>query len=289
MTKINRKTFFAAAKGVFNGGYNGKGGEARIQGLDTLVDEWEKDNDVTAEQFAYILATTAHETAYTMQPIKEYGGDSYFHKMYDPQGSRPKVAARLGNTEPGDGAKFPGRGYVQLTGRTNYKRASDKLGVDFISKPDLVMKPQYAVEILFAGMKEGWFTRRKLSTYINDEKTDYVNARRIINGKDKAEAIAKIAEQFKKALDKAEVANPYPISQSRTVQGAAVSGGGGAMMLVQSVQDVVSATEAHQEAFNTGQVVGIVVGLVAVCGALYALYARWDDAGRPKFWQSSNA
>ena len=89
---------------------------------------------------------------------------------------------------------------MQLTGRRNYAFASEKLGVDFVGHPDRVMEPRLAAAILFDGMDEGWFTGKKLANYVGDGKTDYVNARRIINGTDKAAQIAGYAKAFEKAL-----------------------------------------------------------------------------------------
>ncbi len=140
---------------------------------------------------AYALATAWHETAKTMQPIKEMGGDAYFTRMYDPRGSRPHVAANLGNTKPGDGAKFAGRGYVQLTGRKNYARYG------IADRPDDAMKPDIAAAIMRDGMAQGIFTSKKLSDYLPG---DYLGARRIINGTDKAKEIAGYAAAFEGAL-----------------------------------------------------------------------------------------
>lgn len=154
---------------------------------------------------AYALATAKHETAATMQPIKEYGGEAYFRKMYDPEGSRPQVAARLGNTRPGDGARYAGRGYVQLTGRSNYAKASTATGVDLIANPDLAMKPDIAAKILLWGMEGGKFTGKKLGDYLQGSHASfeqYREARRIINALDKAAEIAKLAEKFQSALAK---------------------------------------------------------------------------------------
>jgi len=89
---------------------------------------------------------------------------------------------------------------VQLTWWANYDKASNKLGYDYTQNPDLVMKKEHAVKILITGMKEGWFTGRKLSDYIHQSKKDYINARRIINGTDKAKLIAGYADIFEKAL-----------------------------------------------------------------------------------------
>jgi len=140
---------------------------------------------------AYALATAWHETARTMQPIKEMGAEAYFTRLYDIKGQTPNLARRLGNHNPGDGARYAGRGYVQLTGRDNYARYG------LADRPDDAMKPDVAAKILRDGMEHGRFTGKKLSDYLPG---DYVNARRIINGTDKAQAIANYAVAFEKAL-----------------------------------------------------------------------------------------
>lgn len=143
-------------------------------------------------QVAYILATAYHESAHTMKPISEYGGTSYLKsKKYYP---------------------FYGRGYVQLTWEANYKLAGTKLGVDFVKNPGLLLQAQYAVPILVHGMKEGWFTGKKLSDYIDLQHSDFLNARRMINSMDKADLIAGYAKEYDMDLAIAGygVANPVP-------------------------------------------------------------------------------
>lgn len=164
-----------------------------------IIDEC-KSRGVLRNQCAYVLATTSLETGYTMKPINERGGNAYFKKMYDIKGRRPAKARELGNLSPGDGAKYHGRGYVQITGKTNYKRASDKIGVDFIADPEAVLEPKHAAPILIVGMIEGWFTGRKLSDYITLQTSNFKQARRIINGTDKWNEIAAIAEDYDRAL-----------------------------------------------------------------------------------------
>lgn len=142
---------------------------------------------------AYGLATAWHETGATMQPIKEYGGETYFKRMYDMHGQRPEKAFELGNVRPGDGALYAGRGYVQLTGRVNYR----KFGIE--QTPDDAMKPDVAARIMVQGMERGDFTGRKNADYLPG---DYKGARRIINGRDKDELIAGYAAVFEAALTK---------------------------------------------------------------------------------------
>lgn len=152
---------------------------------------------------AYGLATAHLETAGTMQPIKEYGGTAYFRRMYDIEGARPAKARELGNTNPGDGAKYAGRGYVQLTGRTNYTKAGAALGHDLAADPDLAMRPDIAAAIMSKGMEQGWFTGKKLADYLPDASgslEQFKAARRIINGQDRALDIARTALEFQRAL-----------------------------------------------------------------------------------------
>lgn len=153
---------------------------------------------------AYGLATAWHETAKTMQPIKEYGGDTYFFRQYDRDGLRPGVAKVLGNTEAGDGVRYAGRGFVQLTGRTNYDRAGEALGLDLIANPDDAMGCDTACRILVWGMEQGTFTGKSLKTYLPIDGAAgheaFKQARRIINGSDKSEEIAKLATTFQGAL-----------------------------------------------------------------------------------------
>lgn len=178
--------------------------QSQVEGVDTILRAWNEYLPEADPRFlAYMLATTFHETGMTMLPIREWGGEGYFHRMYDIRGQRPHVAKNLGNFEPGDGVKFHGRGYVQLTGRANYQKASDILKYDFVSDPDAVMDPQFAAAIMFAGMTKGWFTGRKLSDYFSDSKNDPVNARRIINGLDKAQDIAAYHDGFLTAIEAA--------------------------------------------------------------------------------------
>ena len=162
-----------------------------------LIIEYCNKHSLEYNQAAYVLATAWHETNQTMLPIKEYGGYKYLSK-YD----TGKLAKDLGNTPEadGDGQKYAGRGHVMITGASNYKRIGSKIGVDLFNDPDLALVSDNSVKILVMGMKEGWFTGKKLSHYITRTTKDYKNARRIINGVDKAQKISNEATIFEKAL-----------------------------------------------------------------------------------------
>lgn len=165
--------------------------QPQVDGINTVLDAWERFGDGDAQHLAYLLATQKHETAHTMQPIYERGAKAYFNK-YEPG---TKIGANLGNTLKGDGYKFRGRGYVQLTGRSNYIKAGKKLGIDLVGSPDLALQPDIAARILIRGCVEGWFTGKKLGDYAT-----FRDMRRVVNGTDKADLIAGYADVFLKAL-----------------------------------------------------------------------------------------
>jgi peptidoglycan hydrolase-like protein with peptidoglycan-binding domain len=130
-------------------------------------------------QIAYILATTQWETNQTFEPVREaYWLSENWRKnnlRYYP---------------------FYGRGFVQLTWKNNYEKYSRILGVDMVTDPDTAMRPNVALFVLVHGFKTGAFTGRKITDYIDDTKTDFVQARRCINGNDKAHEISDIAKKF---------------------------------------------------------------------------------------------
>lgn len=151
----------------------------------------------TKQQKAYILATIAHETWWTMEPIEERISDKAAEKHY---GYQTKAGEVLGNRYKGDGALYKGRGYIQLTGRDNYTRCGYYIGVDLENSPERALEPKIAARLAVDGMCRGLFTGRKLSQYINTEHIDYYNARRTVNGVDRAQKIAELASKIEAVL-----------------------------------------------------------------------------------------
>jgi len=134
-------------------------------------------------QIAYVAATTEWETARTFKPVRE--------------------AFWLSEDWRRDNLRyfpFYGRGFVQLTWEKNYKKYSDLLGIDMVADPDLAMNENVALFVLVHGFKMGTFTGRKITDYINKFETDFVGARRCINGTDHDEDIAELAEKYLREL-----------------------------------------------------------------------------------------
>jgi len=175
---INRKKFF---DGIRQQPFDGKLNANQVAGCNGILDEFERRQRTDMRHLAYMLATAKWETAHTMQPITERGSQSYLRgKKYWP---------------------WIGRGYVQLTWERNYKAMTQLLNaagfdVSLTINPDLALDPKIAAFVMFEGMERGTFTGKKLSDYFNDAKTDWLNARRIINGTDRAAEIAAIAKAF---------------------------------------------------------------------------------------------
>ncbi|WP_374265756.1 hypothetical protein [Zoogloea sp.] len=170
----------------------GKLSQGQVDGLNSLLAALEDAAAVTdLRAAAYMLATVKHECADTWPPVVERGPRSYFNQ-YD---AGTALGKRLGNTQPGDGYRFRGRGYVQITGRTNYDRLGSALGMDhpLMQNPELTLDPAVAYRIMSHGMRKGGFTGKKLSDYISETGCDYFNARRIINGLDQAARIQSCA------------------------------------------------------------------------------------------------
>jgi len=180
---INRTFFFDQARKTL---FDGKLRQSQIDGLTAILDGWEKGYAKKDDRWlAYMLATAHHETDRTMQPIREYGRGK----------KRP-----YGAVDPQTGQSYYGRGFVQLTWRDNYAKMTKLCGGDLVKDADLALRPDYASIIMFEGMIRGSFTGRKLESYFSPNAEDWVKARAIINGSDKANAIAAYGKAYYAAI-----------------------------------------------------------------------------------------
>ncbi|EXL04016.1 glycoside hydrolase family 19 protein [Aquamicrobium defluvii] len=158
-----------------------------------------KKHGLLRNQCAYVLATAHHETAGTMKPVRETlaSTDAKAKELLTKAWRAGKMKWVTRDYWSGG---FFGRGYVQLTHEENYRKAGQKLGVDLVGNPSKALDPDIAVEILVLGMRDGWFTGKRLSDYITLSRSDYTGARRIVNGTDRADMIAGYAKTFNALL-----------------------------------------------------------------------------------------
>jgi putative chitinase len=127
---------------------------------------------IKGKELAQFLAQCAHETA-NYATLVEFGTSDEFLKKYDKQFS-PDKAKELGNTMSGDGQRFKGRGFIQLTGRWNYTQAGQALGLPLDNKPELLEKPEIAAKASV------WFWKNRVQPNVKNF-TDTRTVTRYIN------------------------------------------------------------------------------------------------------------
>lgn len=173
--------------------FGGKLNQKQVDGIKVLVAAFDAYGDGDRRKLGYILATAKHET----------GDFRYTHEIWGPTPAQKRYEGRadLGNTVAGDGKRFMGRGFVQITGRANYTDWGRRLKRPLVDEPILAEAPEIAARICVQGMMLGTFTGKKLADYINGKGVDLTNARRTVNGTDKAETIAGYARAFLPALN----------------------------------------------------------------------------------------
>lgn len=180
--------------------------------LSTFLDNLLADQYVNTNVpfMAYIIATAYWETDTTMRPIIEV------HQIKVDTPTRQRVRA---SQDKYWDTGFYGRGYVQLTWRTNYVNMSTHLHSEYtptyikyspyflVDNPELAAAPSIAYDILSSGMRGGYFsgTGRGLSYYLSSSPPDYFNARRTVNGTDQAQTIAQYASTFAKLITQAAI------------------------------------------------------------------------------------
>jgi len=125
----------------------------------------------------FLINTPARQAAFLAQIGHESGGLIYTKEIWGPTSAQMSYEGRkdLGNSQPGDGKKYMGRGLIQITGRTNYDKVGKALGIDLISNPVLLEQP------LAAALSAGWFWQ---THGLNDlaDKGDFIGITKRING-----------------------------------------------------------------------------------------------------------
>jgi murein DD-endopeptidase MepM/ murein hydrolase activator NlpD len=166
-----------------------------------IVAECQRQGVTNPQQIAYILATAQHESD-QFKTLEEYADGSAYEGRSD-----------LGNTQPGDGVKFKGRGFVQLTGRVNYDKYSKIVGKDLINNPELLQQDAgLSAFVLVHGMMNGAYTGASLSDYTDASgNVDFNGARAIVNGNDRASLIAGYAQDWLKKVPQYLGSTPTPM------------------------------------------------------------------------------
>ena len=191
---VDREKFFnIAVKTLFGG----KIDASQIAGINAILDEAEKrgllDDAVSKKKVAYMLATAKIETNATYQPVREaYWLSENWRRLnlrYYP---------------------YYGRGLPQLTWERNYRKMTEVLrdrfkakypDFDLVKNPDQALIPEIAIAIMFEGMLHGYYTGKALKDYFTDNKSEWVGARWIVNGTDRADEIGDVGRQFYAALE----------------------------------------------------------------------------------------
>ena len=194
---MNRQIFFNEIRSSLFGGRVTK---SQVDGINFKLNAWEQSGLTDSRWLAYMLATSYHETDKAMQPIEEYGkgrGKPYGQKLKH---------SRKPYTHPDK--LYYGRGDVQLTWYENYELMGKLLGIPLLEQPELALDSEISAKIMIEGMTKGKsnrgdFTGVSLENYFNGTKDDPVNARKIINGLDKAHLIATYHYKFLTAIKNA--------------------------------------------------------------------------------------
>ncbi|WP_298324262.1 glycoside hydrolase family 19 protein [Asticcacaulis sp.] len=202
MAGINRKHFFDTLRTEVLGG---KITPSQVAGLTAILDKWEAEASHLDDRWlAYMLATAFHETARTMQPVRETRAtsDAAAITLLDKAfiaGKLPWVKKPYWRKDA-ESKSWLGRGLVQITHKANYLKLGNAIGEDLTTDPNRALNTEVALKIMFTGMTEGLFTGKKLEDFFHDDVTDWKNARKIINGLESADLVAGHAVKFYMAL-----------------------------------------------------------------------------------------
>ncbi|MCY7408487.1 MAG: hypothetical protein LH631_14245 [Alkalinema sp. CAN_BIN05] len=192
--KVDRAKFFTAFRPQF-----GALEQSQVQGYDAIFDYWDKSNLTDNRWLAYALATAFHETGGDLQPVREgfCSSDQRSLNAVTDMFDREIISENYALPEA-NGQSYFGRGLVQITWGYNYKNLGKAIGIgsDLYDNLSLALNMDIAVKILFTGMVDSLYTGYSLRKYFFEDRTDWVNARKIINDVDKADLIADYGQKF---------------------------------------------------------------------------------------------
>jgi hypothetical protein len=208
---IDRQFFFDTVRDAL---FKGTLSQPQVEGMMAILNFWEaRMPEADLRWLGYILATAYHETAYTMQPVRETlaATDARAIETLENAYASGKLSwVKTPYWRPDeDGKSWLGRGLVQLTHKRNYEAMSELTGIDLVAEPDRAMEMDTAVSILIEGMVQGSFANHKLADHLNETTDDWMNARRIVNGTDRAEKLADYGKTFLAAIRHEAPGDPF--------------------------------------------------------------------------------
>ncbi len=181
---VNRKFFFETVR---NRLFGGKLSPKQVTGMTAILDYWETNYAAyDLRWLAYALGTVHLETNRSFEAVEE----GYY--LGAAAAARHQRSLRY--------YPYYGRGLVQLTWKSGYQIMGEIFGVNLVAHPEKALDLDLSIKIMFHGMINGNFTKKKFSDYFNGKKEDWRNARRIINWLDKAEIIADFAKKYYSAI-----------------------------------------------------------------------------------------
>lgn len=203
---MNRTVFFDRVRSSL---FGGRLTQSQVEGMTRLIDEAARLDLDDLDLVAYPLATSFHETGKRMQPVREAYAKSDAAAVAALEDAWK--AGKLGSVKTpywrvdANGKSWFGRGDTQLTHEDNYRRLGDIIGVDLVGNPNLALDPAISARILFEGMLagasgKGDFTGKSMEKFLAGDAHDFVGARAVVNGTDRAALIAGYAESFLAAL-----------------------------------------------------------------------------------------
>lgn len=189
---INRPQFYRNFKATIAPKFTTK----QYEGFEAIFNEFEAQKLTDIRWLVYILATVWHETDKTMQPIEEYG-----------KGKGRRYGKKLrynGKSYTTPDKLFYGRGHTQNTWIDIYEKLtnagySQGKTWNFVKLPELLLQMQPSIWATFHAMQTGLYTGKRLSQYFGISADPY-NARKIINGVDKADLIKQHYDKFLRCL-----------------------------------------------------------------------------------------
>lgn len=211
------KQFYDAIRPLF-----GRLSQSQVSGIDGILTAFKQVGDGDIDTLAYCLATAFHETGKRMVPVREgfattdAGARRAVENLARKRGPNSAVAKYSKPVGP-YGHVYYGRGHVQLTWMDNYEESSGDAGVDLVKSPDAMLDPVISARVLVLGVMDGrWNGRGKgLSYYEGDDDflddAEAAEARRTVNGKDKAILIAGYHRAFYNALQAAGYGSVSPV------------------------------------------------------------------------------